>query len=170
MITAIAPLKPTTVLSRSNYRHRLEAGGVNNLLSFGFGAGVAGGTLLALLAIAFAVLAGASGRVRLLGRLRILGLSRRQWRGLLAYELGPPMGVALGIGALVGAALPVLLAPVLELSTFADGAPVGVRVDVRVVGAVLALAALGLITAIVVEAIVNRRPRLAEALEPGEGS
>ncbi|SDY46163.1 putative ABC transport system permease protein [Micromonospora pattaloongensis] len=170
VLTAIAPPPTTTVVRWSDHRRGLEAGGINGLLSFGFGAGALGSVLLALLAIGFAVLAGSADRAQTRTRLRTLGLSRRQWRGLLCYELGPPMIVALGTGALVGAALPALLAPVLQLPRFAEGVPVGVRVDARMLGAVLALGALGLITAVLVETTANRRLRLGAGLRSEEGT
>ena len=51
-----------------------------------------------MLAVAFAVLAGARARARVLSRLRTMGLSRRQARRLLVFELVPLVTVAVLAG------------------------------------------------------------------------
>ncbi|MEV1330576.1 FtsX-like permease family protein [Micromonospora costi] len=151
-------------------RAQLGGGGANGLLVFGFVSGAAGGTLLGLLAIAFTVLAGARARGRVLSRLRTLGLSRRQWRGLLLVELTPLVGVAVFTGAFVGALLPLLLTPLLGLSAFTSGMPVRVAFEPGLVAAVVALGALALGFAVAIEALNNRRMRLGEVLRLGEES
>ncbi|GGM27228.1 hypothetical protein [Micromonospora yangpuensis] len=120
-VTATTVPLPVTVSTWADLRAERAASGANGLLAFGFLGGAVGGTGLGLLAIVFTVLAGARDRGRLRSRLRTLGLSRRQWRGLLLVELVPLVGVAVLTGALVGALLPVLLTPVLGLSAFTDG-------------------------------------------------
>ncbi|WP_238450014.1 MFS transporter [Micromonospora sp. 4G55] len=132
--------------------------------------GAAGGGVLGLLALAFAVLAGARGRAQVLSRLRTMGLSRRQWRGLLLVELTPLVVVSVLTGAVVGAVLPVLLNPVLGLSAFTGGAPVTVRFEPGLVAGVLGLALLALAFAVAVETVNNRRMRLGEVLRLGEES
>jgi putative ABC transport system permease protein len=166
--TGIPP--ETDVLVRSAYRSSLDTGGVNGLLSFAFVAGTIGGGVLGLLAVAFAVVAGARARGRVLSRLRTMGLSYRQWRGLLAFELAPLVGVAILTGAAVGALLPLLLTPVLELSAFTDGVPVQARFEADVVAGVAGLGLLALATAVAVEALNNRRLRLGEVLRLEERS
>ncbi|TDC54802.1 hypothetical protein E1258_23400 [Micromonospora sp. KC207] len=151
-------------------REQLGGGGANGLLVFGFAAGAAGGAAFGLLAIAFAVLAGARARGQVLSRLRTLGLSRRQWRGLLLVELTPLVAAALLTGALTGALLPLLLTPVLGLAAFTGGEPVRVAFSPGLVGAVLAAGALALALAVTVETVNNRRMRLGEVLRLGEGS
>jgi len=169
-ITGSDPARPSTVTVWAEHRAALERGGINGLLVFAFAAGAAGGAGLGLLAIAFAVLAGARARGRVLSRLRTMGLSRRQSRLLLVYELAPLIVVSVFTGAAVGALLPVLLTPVLRLSTFTGGMPVPVRFEPGVVGGTVLLGALALAAAIAVEAIVNRRMRLGEVLRLGEES
>lgn len=159
-----------TVDTRANVRRDLGDGGANGVLAFGFLAGAVGGTVLGLLAIAFTVLAGARARGQVLSRLRTLGLSRRQWRGLLLVELTPLVGVSVLTGALVGALLPLLLNPVLGLSAFTSGVPVQVAFEPSLVAAVLALGAFALGFAVAVEALNNRRLRLGEVLRLGEES
>ena len=146
-----------TVDTRADVRRDLGEGGANGVLAFGFVAGAAGGTVLGLLAIAFTVLAGARARGQVLSRLRTLGLSRRQWRGLLLVELTPLVAVSVLTGALVGAVLPLLLNPVLGLSAFTSGVPVRVAFEPSLVAAVLALGAVALGFAVAVEALCSRR-------------
>ncbi|MET8550657.1 FtsX-like permease family protein [Micromonospora zamorensis] len=159
-----------TVDTRADVRRELGNGGANGVLAFGFVAGAVGGTVLGLLAIAFTVLAGARARGQVLSRLRTLGLSRRQWRGLLLVELTPLVAVSVLTGALVGAVLPLLLNPVLGLSAFTSGVPVQVAFEPSLVAAVLALGAVALGFAVAVEALNNRRLRLGEVLRLGEES
>ncbi|MCX5070480.1 hypothetical protein OOJ91_32065 [Micromonospora lupini] len=159
-----------TVDTRAGVRRDLGDGGANGVLAFGFLAGAIGGTVLGLLAIAFTVLAGARARGQVLSRLRTLGLSRRQWRGLLLVELAPLVGVSVLTGALVGAVLPLVLNPVLGLSAFTGGMPVRVAFEPGLVVAVVALGAVALGFAVAVEALNNRRLRLGEVLRLGEES
>ncbi|MEH1013032.1 FtsX-like permease family protein [Micromonospora sp. CPCC 206060] len=170
LVTGGAPDRPSVVTTWAQARADLGGRGVNGLLSFAFVAGTGGAVLLGLLAIAFAVLAGARSRGQVLSRLRTLGLSRRQWRGLLALELAPLVGAAVLTGAVVGALLPVLLNPVLGLAEFTGGAPVRVQFEPGLVGGIVGLGALALGFAVVVEALNNRRMRLGEVLRLGEES
>ncbi|SBT36914.1 FtsX-like permease family protein [Micromonospora auratinigra] len=163
------PRQPT-VLTRSAVRAELGGSGVNGLLVFGFTIGAVGGGLLGLLALAFAVLAGARARGQVLSRLRTMGLSRGQWRGLLLVELTPLVLVSVLTGAVVGALLPVLLTPVLGLPAFTGGVAVPVRFEPGLVAGVLGLALLALGFAVAVEALNNRRLRLGEVLRLGEES
>ncbi|MGK5739137.1 FtsX-like permease family protein [Micromonospora sp. URMC 103] len=169
-VTGGAPPRGVQVSTWADTRAQLGGGGANGLLVFGFAAGAAGGVVLGLLAIAFTVLAGARARGQVLSRLRTLGLSRRQWRGLLLVELAPLVGVAVVTGALVGALLPLLLTPLLGLSAFTSGIPVRVAFEPGLVAAVVALGAVALGFAVAVEALNNRRLRLGEVLRLGEES
>jgi putative ABC transport system permease protein len=169
-VTGGAQPRQPDVLNRSAVRAELGGSGVNGLLVFGFTIGAIGGGVLGLLALAFAVLAGARGRAQVLSRLRTMGLSRRQWRGLLLVELTPLVLVSVLTGAVVGALLPVLLTPVLGLPAFTGGVAVRARFEPGLVAGVLGLAVLALGFAVVVEALNNRRMRLGEVLRLGEES
>ncbi|MGC4896505.1 FtsX-like permease family protein [Micromonospora sp. DT31] len=158
------------VISRATVRAELGGSGVNGLLVFGFALGAVGGAALGLLALALTVLAGARERGQVLSRLRTMGLSRRQWRGLLLVELSPLVLVSVLTGAVVGALLPLLLTPVLGLPTFTGGVEVRPRFEPALVAGVSALAMLALVFAITVEAVNNRRMRLGEVLRLGEES
>ncbi|GAB3080299.1 FtsX-like permease family protein [Micromonospora schwarzwaldensis] len=158
------------VTSRAAVRAELGGSGVNGLLVFGFVLGAGGGAVLGLLGLAFAVLAGARSRGQVLSRLRTMGLSRRQWRGLLLVELTPLVLVSVLTGAVVGALLPLLLTPVLGLPAFTGGVTVRPAFEPGLVAGVSALALLALGFAITVEAVNNRRMRLGEVLRLGEES
>ncbi|PTA42857.1 FtsX-like permease family protein [Micromonospora sp. RP3T] len=162
--------RPPQVTSRADVRAELGGSGVNGLLVFGFVLGAGGGAVLGLLGLAFAVLAGARSRGQVLSRLRTMGLSRQQWRGLLLVELTPLVLVSVLTGAVVGALLPLLLTPVLGLPAFTGGVTVRPAFEPGLVAGVSALALLALGFAITVEAVNNRRMRLGEVLRLGEES
>ena len=139
-------------------------------MQFAFVAGAVGGALLALIAVAFAVLAGHRQRGELLSRLRTMGLSRGQARGLLTIEIAPLVVTAVLAGAVVGALLPRLLGPVLALRAVTGGVPVPVDPRPALLAGVAALAVAGLLLAWLVESVNNRRTRLGQALRLGEES
>lgn len=167
---SVRPASPAVVTTWQAHRQTLEQSGVNRLLSFTFSTGVAGATILALLAVGFAVLAEARGRGRMLSRLRTMGLSGRQGRGLLVYELVPLLGVAVVAGGLVGVALPRLLGPALGLSGFTGGIPARTHLDPYLILGVPLLVLVALTAALGIENVINRRMRLGEVLRLGEES
>ena len=157
----------TRLLDWQQRRNQLEETGVNSVLTFAFTIGAAGGVAMALLAVGFAVLAGARARGRVLSRLRTMGLSRRQGRLLLLLEITPVITIAVLTGGVVGVALPHLIAPALNLASFTDGYDGGLRLDPTVLGGSLGLLIAGLATALLVETVFNRRLRLGEVLRLG---
>ncbi|GAB3502097.1 FtsX-like permease family protein [Phytohabitans suffuscus] len=159
-----------TVTTWTDHRRDLDQTGANEVLSFTFTIGAVGATALALLAVGFTVLAGARVRGQVLSRLRTLGLSGRQGRGLLVYELVPLVTIAVLAGGLVGVFLPRVIGPALGLSSFTSGAVVRTALDPLLVGAVLVLVVAALAAAVVVENVINRRMRLGEVLRVGEGA
>lgn len=159
-----------TLTTWDEHRRGLERTGANEVLALTFTIGAVGATALALLAVGFAVFAGSQSRGRLLSRLRTMGLSRRQGRRLVVYELIPVIGTAVLAGGLVGVALPRLLGPTLGLSSFTSGVATRTHLDPVVVGGVLLLVTVGLAAALTVENLVNRRTRLGETLRLGEES
>ena len=158
----------TEVTTWAGHRRALEDTGVNGVLSFTFGAGAAGAVALALLAVGLTVLADAAGRGRTLSRLRTMGLSLRQGRRLLVYELVPLVAVAVVAGGTVGVVLPRLVGPALGLDGFTAGIAARTHVDAWLPLAALLLVAAALATAVLVESLVNRRMRLGEVLRLGE--
>jgi putative ABC transport system permease protein len=158
---------PAYVTTRAQYRASLDERGVDGVLSFTFVAGLAASAALALLAVALTVLAGAPARGRNLSRLRTLGLSTRQGRRLLVFELVPLLGAAVLAGALAGAGLPALIAPALGLDDFTAGVPAELSADPLLAAGVLAVTVLAVIAALVVEDVANRRLRLGTVLRLG---
>ncbi|GIJ20866.1 ABC transporter permease [Micromonospora lutea] len=159
---------PASVQTWRAYREELDRTGANDVLTLAFTAGAAGGTALAVLAVGFAVAAGAADRGRMLSRLRTLGLSAGRGRRLLVYELVPLVLVAALAGAAVGATLPRILGSTLGLSAFAPGVPIREHLDPLVLASVLGLVVVGLVTGLAVENLMNRRMRLGEVLRLGE--
>ncbi|RKR89053.1 putative ABC transport system permease protein [Micromonospora pisi] len=159
---------PAELVTRTDYRRSLDQTGGNELLSLTFAIGAAGATGLALLAVGFAVVAEARTRGKVLSRLRTMGLSGRQGRQLLVYELLPLVGAAVVAGGVVGAVLPGLLGPALNLSTFTAGVAARTHLDPLLVGGVLLLVVVGLAAALAIENLINRRMRLGEVLRLGE--
>ncbi|BCJ71955.1 membrane protein [Catellatospora sp. IY07-71] len=157
----------TQVTTWDQTRASLDETSVNAVITFAFAIGAGTGVVLALLAIGFAVVSGARGRGTVLSRLRTMGLTRGQGRGLLLVELMPVVTVAVLTGAAVGVAMPRLIAPALGLDTFTDGITVGVAFDPLVAGAAVALVLIGMLTALAVETLFNRRLRLGEVLRLG---
>ncbi|PGH50357.1 FtsX-like permease family protein [Streptomyces sp. Ru87] len=84
-----------------------------------FGAAVAAGAGYALLALLLSLLRSAPERSALLARLRTMGLTRRQGRGLLLLEALPQTVPAAVGGVLVGRATVWLLAPGVDLTPLA---------------------------------------------------
>ena len=162
------PELPAALDTWQAHRDGLDRTGANEVLTLAFAAGAVGATVLAVLAVGFAVVADAAGRGRVLSRLRTMGLTGGQGRQLLIYELVPLVAVAGLAGAVVGAALPWLLGSTLGLSAFTPGVAVRAHLDPMVVGGVLAMVVFGLLVALVVENLVNRRMRLGEVLRLGE--
>lgn len=160
----------TEVITWDSQRRRLEQAGINGVLTFAYAIGTAGGLALALVAVGFAVLAGARTRGRVLSRLRTMGLSRGQGRRLLLVELAPVVTLAVLTGALVGVALPFLIGPALRLTAYTGGWEIDVRLDPRVLAGTVGLVLAGLATAVGVETMFHRRQRLGEVLRLGEES
>ncbi|MEU4422197.1 FtsX-like permease family protein [Actinoplanes sp. NPDC024001] len=146
-----------TVTTWAQHRAALGRGGVNGVLDFTYAAGTAGAALLALLAVVLIVLADAPARIRALSRLHTMGLSLRQGRGLLLYEVVPPVAVAFATGALVGVLLPDLLGPALGLGEFSAGIAGRTSVGPWLPAAALLLVAAALTAAVAVESVHSRR-------------
>ncbi|AEV83470.1 permease [Actinoplanes sp. SE50] len=159
---------PATVTTRTAYRRSLEQRGVDGALSFTFTAGMVAAAALSLTAVALAVLTGAPARGRTLSRLRTMGLSRRQGRRLLVFELVPLVAVAVLAGGLAGFTLPALIGPALGLDGFTAGVTAGISLDPWFAGGVLALAVVAVIAALAVENVANRRLRVGSVLRLGE--
>lgn len=125
--------------------------------------------LLTALTLVLASVGVAAARNRVIGVLRVLGMSARQIRAVLAWELGPFAIVAVVVGTALGLLLPVIETAVLDLSPFLGGRePPGVVVDpLTVLGAVGAFG-LVVVVASIVALLLGRRLAPAGALKMGE--
>lgn len=157
----------TAVKTWQQRRAELDRIGVNSVLTFSYGIGGLAGVVLALLSVGFAVLSGARSRGKVLSRLRTMGLDMRQGRALLLVELAPVVAGSVLAGSSVGLGLPLLIGPVLNLTSFTDGFDAGLYLDPWVIGGSLGLVLAGLATALIVETWFNRRLRLGEVLRLG---
>ena len=71
--------------------------------------------------VVLALLVSARPRERLLALLRTLGLSRRQSRGIVAWEVGPSAIIAIIAGAILGLLLPLVVLAGVDLRSFTGG-------------------------------------------------
>lgn len=78
-------------------------------------------TLLLVLATAMTLLRGAPARGRMLGLMAAMGYPRGRELPLVAWEVAPPLLLALPVGIAAGFALPPLLLPAVELGRFVGG-------------------------------------------------
>ncbi|GAA1308378.1 hypothetical protein Psi02_68950 [Planotetraspora silvatica] len=101
----------------------------------------------ALVAVVIALMIGAVDRARTLAYLRTAGLSRRQARSLTVLEIAPLIVLGSLAGLALGLALPLALAPGIDLSAYAglpvDGFPISLGTPSLLAAGVTAVAVLG---------------------------
>jgi putative ABC transport system permease protein len=153
-----------TVTSLAEQRRALERHAFNEGITVAFTIGTAAGLLAALLAVTLALVVDAPARGRAVSLLRTMGLSVRQARALLLIELLPLVGVAVLTGALVGMALPTLLAPALGLDAFTAGVPMEFDLDPTIAALLAGLCGGLVLVGVVTEAAANRRLGLGTVL------
>jgi putative ABC transport system permease protein len=125
--------------------------------------------LLTALTLVLASAGAAAGRNRVIGVLRVLGMSARQIRRVLAWELGPLAVVAVVVGTALGLLLPWIVTSVLDLSPFLGGRqPPGVVVEPLTVLGSIAAFILVVVAASIVALLLGRRLAPAGALKMGE--
>jgi putative ABC transport system permease protein len=125
--------------------------------------------LLIVLTVVLASVAAAAARNRLLGVLRILGMSTPQLRGVLAWELGPLALTALVVGAGLGVALAGIVTSVLDLRPFVGGlSQPGPVIDPLAVAAALLVFLLTVVAAGAIAVALGRRLAPAGALKVGD--
>ncbi|KQO05023.1 hypothetical protein ASF06_18420 [Agreia sp. Leaf244] len=130
----------------------------------------AGATLVfTVLIIALAAMASAASRNRVVAVMRIIGMTPRQVRALVAWEFGPVALAALLLGAALGAALPYLVTAVLDLRGFIGGTtlPTPMLDPLWIAGAV-GIYAVTIVVAVLVAAALGRRFAPASTLKMGE--
>lgn len=140
-------------------------GGLQPALLVAAGAALA----LTLLTVVLASLSAARSRHQMLGVLRILGMSRRQLRGVVAWELGPIAVTAVLVGTAFGLLLPRVITHALDLRPFVGGreSPSPVVEPVLVAAGVAAFVVVVAMAGLVAVA-VGRRLAPAETVKMGE--
>jgi putative ABC transport system permease protein len=78
--------------------------------------------LLCASTVVLALLLASRPRERLLALLRTLGLSRRQSRGIVAWEIGPSAVIAIIAGTILGLVLPLVVLAAVNVRSFTGGA------------------------------------------------
>jgi putative ABC transport system permease protein len=125
-------------------------------------------SLLAALAVVLSSVIGSESRNRVLGALRTLGLSRRQARGIVAWELAPVVITALIAGTLLGLALPFVVTSTVDLSAFTGGTAVaGPHIDPLFLGIVLGIVVLATLAASAVSVVLSLRRTPASTVKIG---
>ena len=125
--------------------------------------------VLTLLTVVLASLSSAHARQELIGVLRILGMTRRQVHGLVAWELAPIAVVAVAVGTVLGLALPWIVTGVLDLRPFVGGrTPPDPVVEPLTVVAGVGVFVAGVACAGLLAAAISRRVAPAETIKMGE--
>jgi len=125
--------------------------------------------VLTLLTVVLASLAAARSRQQLLGVLRILGMTRSQLRGVVAWELGPIAVTAVVVGTALGLVLPRVVTEVLDLRPFVGGlTPPQPVVDPALVLVGVAAYVAAVVVAGLVAVAIGRRVAPAESVKMGE--
>lgn len=135
--------------------------------SFGWAAGLS--AVLCAAALLLTLVAAAAERVRLLSRLRTLGLDGRQSGSLVAWEAAPVVVPGVLVGVLVGFGVTLAIYPALDLRAFTGGTErPALALDLGLlawsVGGVLAASALAVVLAV----LTGSRARLGAVLRVGD--
>ncbi|MBO0608430.1 hypothetical protein [Myceligenerans salitolerans] len=127
-------------------------------------AGLLAGTVLVM-----TLMLAAPARARLLAVLRTLGLSPRQGRGLVGWEIGPWIAVAVAAGAALGGIVPVVLRAAVDLTALTGGTePPAVRWDPALTAGLAAGLVVVAAAAVGLAAALGRRHGIAGQLRIGE--
>jgi putative ABC transport system permease protein len=124
--------------------------------------------LLCAAAVVMMLMLAAPARARLLAVLQTLGLSPRQGRGLVGWEIGPWAVVALAVGAALGVAVPSLVLAAVDVTALTGGATQpGPQYDPLLLGAAAAGFVVVVLAAVGVAAALSRRGEVAAQLRMG---
>jgi putative ABC transport system permease protein len=124
--------------------------------------------LLSVLAIVLASLSSAPVRNRLIGVLRILGMSPRQLRGLIRWEFAPVAITAIVAGTLLGLGEIWLVTAAIDLRPFLQGTvPASPSIDIPLIAAVVIGFAVVVSLAGVVTTAIGRRLSPASSVKIG---
>jgi putative ABC transport system permease protein len=124
--------------------------------------------LLCASAVVMTLMLAAPARARLLAVLQTLGLSPRQGRGLVGWEIGPWAVVALVVGAVLGVAVPSLVLAAVDVTALTGGlTQPGPQYDPLLLGAAAAGFVVVVLAAVGVAAALSRRGEVAAQLRMG---
>ncbi|HEY4267426.1 MAG TPA: FtsX-like permease family protein [Galbitalea sp.] len=114
--------------------------------------------LMCVIALILTLVMNTDARTRLLARLRVLGFTRRQSSGLIAWELGPMALLGIVAGMIVGVALPVVILGAVNLAGFVGSTvrPLLV-IDPLLVGATVIVFAIAAAVATTIAIAIARR-------------
>ena len=125
--------------------------------------------LLTMLVVALAATASAASRNRVVGVLRIIGMSPRQVRGLVAWEFAPVAIASVLVGTALGLGLPYLVTAVLDLRAFLGGTSLpSPALDPGWIALAVGIYAVTVIAAVLVATALGRRFAPASTLKMGE--
>lgn len=125
--------------------------------------------VLTLIGVALATVAASATRGRTVAVLRILGADARQQRGVLLWELAPPVAASVLVGTVVGFALPTVLARLIDLRPFVGGiVSPPPTIDPASIAFALGAVLLFALAAGAVAFVVGRRASVATTLKMGE--
>jgi putative ABC transport system permease protein len=125
--------------------------------------------ILTMLIVALSALTAGAARGRVVGVLRVLGMSRRQIRSLVGWEFGPVAAGAVVVGAGLGLALPYLVTAVLDLRSYFGGTslPQPALEPAWIAGSIAAFV-IAVAASVVVATAAGRRIAPARVLKMGE--
>ncbi|MGI5187873.1 FtsX-like permease family protein [Promicromonospora sp. CA-289599] len=124
--------------------------------------------LLCASAVVMTLMLAAPARARLLAVLQTLGLSSRQGRGLVGWEIGPWAVVALVVGAVLGVAVPSLVLAAVDVTALTGGlTQPGPQYDPLLLGSAAAGFVVVVLAAVGVAAALSRRGEVAAQLRMG---
>lgn len=167
---AVRELLPSALVEDPAQRAAaILASPVSSGLASAFLVAVALAALLCGAAVVMTLMLAGPARARLLAVLQTLGLSGRQSRGLVGWEIGPWTVVALVVGALLGAVVPRVVLAAVDVTALTAG---DVQPDARFDPLLLAGVAGGFVVVVLVgvavAAALGRRGEIAAQLRIGE--
>jgi putative ABC transport system permease protein len=124
--------------------------------------------LLCAAAVVMTLMLAAPARARLLAVLQTLGMSSRQGRGLVGWEIGPWAVVALAVGAVLGVVVPSLVLAAVDVTALTGGAAQPEpQYDPLLLGAATAGFVGVVLAAVAIASALSRRGEVAAQLRMG---
>ncbi|MCP2266227.1 FtsX-like permease family protein [Promicromonospora thailandica] len=165
----VARLLPTSAVEDPDQQaDAVLAAPVSGGLVVAFVLAVVLAALLCAVAVVMTLMLAAPARARLLAVLQTLGLSPRQGRGLVGWEIGPWAGIALLVGAVLGVVVPSLVLTAVDVTALTGGTvQPDPAYDPLLLGAATAGFVVAVLAAVGVAAALSRRGEVAAQLRMG---